>query len=167
MMADFGLPVSAGNFRFQAETRIVERLVHNVQYNGTVLDLGSGVGYWAEVFARHFSRVVAIEGSNVLYPSLATRCSPYDNLRAIHGNVLSFEPYVQMQMGCELIKKWKAFVSERFQMLQLTGSLTYWAMRLCYPLIKRLPKTLGIPFPYLENHFFVLKIKLVVNKENI
>ncbi len=249
MLADFGFPMSAGDFRFQAEIRTVERLLHNVQYNGTVLDLGSGVGYWAEEFARRFSRVVAVEGSNALYPALEARCTPYDNIRAIHGNVLSFEPdghyslvfvggllmyldendviallqklipclgpdgiilcrestvrgetvtrtgdypvvyrsvqdykrifkqcgltlehieknepYALMQMGCELIKKWKAFVPERFQMLRVVGSLTYWAMRLGDPWIKRLPKVLGIPFPYLENHFFVLETKSVVNK---
>ncbi len=240
MMDGFGFPVSAGDFRFRAEARIVRRLLNRVEHNGTVLDLGSGVGYWAEEFARSFSRVVAIEGSNALYPALEQRCAPYPNILAIHGNVLSFEPdgqyslvflggllmyldesdvialvqklipclgpdgiilcrestvrdetvtragdysvvyrsvldyqrifkqcgltlkhvernepYVLMQMGCELIKKWKAWVPERFQMLGLVGPLVYWGLRLGNPWVKHLPKILGNPFPVLENHYFV------------
>ncbi len=241
MMDGFGFPVSAGDFRFRAEARIVRRLLSHVEHNGTVLDLGSGVGYWAEEFARSFSQVVAIEGSNALYPALEQRCAPYPNIQAIHGNVLSFEPdgqyslvflggllmyldendviallqklipclgsdgiilcrestvrgktvtrtgdypvvyrsvpdyqrifkqcgltsrhiernepYVLMQMGCELIRKWKALVPPRFQMLAVVGPLVYWSLRLGNPWVRRLPQILGIPFPNLENHFFVL-----------
>jgi SAM-dependent methyltransferase len=241
MMDGFGFPVSAGNFRFREEVRIVRRLLGGVEHNGTVLDLGSGVGYWAEEFANSFSQVVAVEGSNALYSALEDRCDPYSNIRAVHGNVLSFdpddqyslvflggllmyldendviallqkliphlgsdgvilcrestvrgetvtrtgdypvvyrsvsdykrifkqcgltlkhaernEPYVLMQMGCELIKKWKRFAPKSFQALQIVGRLTYWGLRLGAPLIKRLPKVLGVPFPSLENHFFVL-----------
>jgi hypothetical protein len=43
------------------------------------------------------------------------------------------------------------------QMLRVMGPLTYWAMRLGNPWINHLPKALGIPFPELENHFFVLE----------
>ena len=249
MMNDFGFPVSAGDFRFQAESRIVRRLLSSVERGGTVLDLGSGVGYWAEEFAHNFSRVVAVEGSSVLYVALEKRCTPYPNVRAIHGNVLSFEPdghysliflggllmyldendviallqkliprlgpegiilcrestvrgktvtrtgdypvvyrsvpeykrifeqcgltlehvernepYVLMQMGCELIKKWKRAVPESLHALQTVGRLTYWGMRLGAPLIKRLPKVLGIPFPSLENHFFVLGATPITNE---
>ncbi len=241
MMDGFGFPASAGDFRFHAETRIVRRLLRGIEHDGTVLDLGSGVGYWAEEFARSFSQVVAVEGSNALYPALEERCAPHSNIHTIQGNVLSFdpggnyslvflggllmyldendviallqklipclgsdaiilcrestvrgatvtrtgdypvvyrsvsdykrifkqcgltlkhvernEPYVLMQMGCELIKKWKWAVPVPFQALQIMGRLTYWGMRLGAPLIKRLPKILGIPFPGLENHFFVL-----------
>jgi hypothetical protein len=53
MMDGFGFPASAGHFRFRAESRIVKRLLRNVDQNGAVLDLGCGVGYWAEVFARN------------------------------------------------------------------------------------------------------------------
>lgn len=236
-----GFPASAGNYRFREEIRIVRRLLRGIEHNGTVLDLGSGVGYWTEEFAHSFSQVVAVEGSNAFYPSLEQRCAPYANIRAIHGNVLSFEPdghyslvflggllmyldendviallqklipclgpdgiilcrestiqgemvtragdysvvyrsvpdykrifkqcgltlrhvernepYVLMQMGCELIKKWKQFVPESLQALQIMGRLAYWSMRLGAPWINRLPKVLGIPFPGLENHFFVL-----------
>lgn len=241
MMDGFGFPVSAGDFRFRAETRIVQRLLSWVGRNGTALDLGSGVGYWAEEFAHSFSQVVAGEGSNALYPTLQERCAPYANIHTIHGNVLSFEPdghykliflggllmyldehdviallqklipylgpdgiilcrestvrgetvtrtgnypvvyrsvpnyqrifkqcgltlkhlernepYALMQMGCELIKKWKAWAPKRFQMLGVVGPLVYWGLRLGNPWIKRLPKILGFPFPNLENHYFVL-----------
>jgi len=241
MMDGFGFPVSAGDFRFRVEARIVRRLLSRVEHNSTVLDLGSGAGYWAKEFARSFSRVVAVEGSNALYRALEQRCAPYSNIRAIHGNVLSFEPdghyslvflggllmyldetdvitllqklipclgpdgiilcrestvrgetvtrtgdypvvyrsvpdyqrifkqcgltlrhvernepYVLMQMGCELIKKWKRVIPKPLQALPIVGGLTYWGMRLGAPWIKRLPKALGVPFPVLENHYFVL-----------
>jgi len=249
MMDGFGFPVSAGDFRFRSEARIVRRLLGNVKHNGTVLDLGSGVGYWAEEFARSFSAVVAVEGSNALYPALEQRCAPYANIRTMHGNVLSFEPdghislvflggllmyldetdviallqklipclapegiilcrestvrgktvtrtgdypvvyrsvldyqrifkqcgltsrhiernepYVLMQMGCELIKKWKALVSPRLQMLAVVGPLVYWSLRLGNPWVMKLPKMLRTPFPDLENHFFVLGTRPVVNE---
>ena len=242
MMDGFGFPASAGHFRFRAESRIVKRLLRNVDQNGAVLDLGCGVGYWAEVFARRFSRVVAVEGSGALYQALEERSAAYPNIRPVLGNVLSFEPdghyslvflggllmyldeehviallrnlvaclepggvilcrestvrgetetragdypvvyrsvqdyrrifrqcglrvrqternepYVLIQIGCELIKKWKGLVPEPVQMLRIIGPLTYWAMRLGNPWINHLLKALEIPFPKLENHFFVLE----------
>jgi len=242
MMDDFGFPMGAGDFRFRTEARIVRRLLRDEKHNGTVLDLGSGVGYWAEEFARRFSRVVAIEGSQTLYQALKDRCARYSNIRTIHGDVLSFEPdgpyslvffggllmyidehdmetllqklipclepdgiilcrestvrgetvtrtgnysvvyrsvpdytrifkqcgltlkhlernepYVLIQMGCELIEKWKRIVPEPLQALRIVGRLTYWGIRLGTPWITRLPQVLGVPFPYLENHFFVLR----------
>ncbi|NOZ09778.1 MAG: methyltransferase domain-containing protein [Gammaproteobacteria bacterium] len=252
MMDGFGFPVSAGDFRFRAEARIVRRLLARVEHNGAVLDLGSGIGYWAGEFARRFSQVVAVEGSNALYPALEEQCALYANIRTIHGNVLSFEPdghyslvflggllmyldeddvttllqklipclgpdgiilcrestvrakrvthtgvypvvyrsvpdykrifkqcgltlkhvernepYVLMQMGCELIKKWKRFVPEPFHSLQIVGRLTYWGIRLGAPWIKRLPRIFGIPFPSLENHFFVLGTEPIVNEQAV
>ena len=92
MMDGFGFPVSAGNYRFKAESQIVQRLLSNVVRSGTVLDLGSGVGYWAEQFAKEFSKVIAVEGSGVLYQALAKRRTPYTNLTTVNGNALSFEP---------------------------------------------------------------------------
>ena len=249
MMDGFGFPLSAGDFRFRAEVRVVRRLLHGVAHKGPVLDLGSGVGYWAEELARSFSRVDAVEGSNPLYQALEKRCAPYSNIRAMHGNVLSFapdghyslvflggllmylderdviillkkltpclepggiilcrestvrgetvtrtgdypvvyrsvpdykrifeqcglslkhlernEPYVLMQMGCELIGKWKQVIPEPLQALPILGRLTYWGLRLGAPWIKRIPKILGIPFPRLENHFFVLGTGPIVNE---
>ena len=241
MMDGFGFPVSAGDYRFRAESQIVRRLLRNVARNGTVLDLGSGVGYWAEQFAGDFSRVIAVEGSGVLYQALKERCAPYSNVSTVHGDALPFEPegdvsvvflggllmyldeadvvallqrliphldaggiilcrestvrgatvkqegdypvvyrsvssyqrifkqcgltlrhvernepYVLMQMGCELVKKWKKIVPQSLQLLPVVGRLIYWGMRLGNPWVQRLPNRLGISFPNLENHFFVL-----------
>ena len=241
MMDGFGFPVSAGDFRFRAESRIVRRLTRNLNPNPVVLDLGSGVGHWAKQFAQDFSQVVAVEGSRVLYQALKERCAGYPNVRPVLGDVLSFElddkydlvflggllmyldesnviallqrlapclepggiilcrestirgetvtrdgeypvvyrsvsvyrelfkrsglivqhvernePYVLMQMASELIKKWKEFVPARFQGLRIVGPLAYGGMRLGNPWITRPPRALGIPFPKLENHFFVL-----------
>ncbi len=91
MMDGFGFPTAAGKFRFRSESRIVRRLLQEVDPESVVLDLGSGIGYWAEEFARRFSRVVAVEGSSALYQALKQRCSAYPNIRPVHGNVLSFE----------------------------------------------------------------------------
>ncbi len=241
MMDGFGFPVSAGNFRFREESRIVRRLTQDVDPNGVALDLGSGIGYWAEQFARDYSRVVAVESSSALYQALKDRCAGYANVRPVLGDVLSFEPdgkydlvflggllmyldeddviallqrlvpclqpgaiilcrestvrgetvtrdgaypvvyrsvpvyrdlfkrcglivqdvernepYVLLQMACELIKKWKEFVPESFQALRIVGPLAYGAMRLGNPWIMRLSGALEISFPTLENHFFVL-----------
>ncbi len=243
-MDGFGLPASAGRFRFRAESKIVQRLIHSskTDYNGAVLDLGSGVGYWTEYFAKQFGKVVAVEASVPLYESLVQRCSPYTNVLSINTDVLSFEPegrfsliflggilmylnecdvitllqkvtsylepngvilcrestvqngtvtrkatyqavyrsvetytqifnkgglsvakvelnvpYVLMQIGCESIKKWKANVPEKRQGLSTLGFLVYWGLRSGYPWITRLPAKMGIAFPDLTNHFFVLR----------
>ena len=241
MMDGFGFPLSAGDFRFRAESQIVRRLTRDLDSKELALDLGSGIGYWAEQFAHDFSQVVAVEGSPALYQALEERCAGYSNVRPELGDVLSFEldgkydlfflggllmyldesdviallgrlapclrpggmilcrestvrgetvtregeypvvyrsvavysdlfkrcglilqhvernePYVLLQMACELIKKWKRFVPARFQLLRIAGGLAYGGMRLGNPWIMRLPSALGIPFPTLENHFFVL-----------
>jgi trans-aconitate methyltransferase len=241
MMDDFGFPPSAGDFRFRAESRIVRRLTRDVKRDGAVLDLGSGIGVWAEDFARRFSLVTAVEGSRTLFQSLQKRCTAVPNLRPIHGDVMTFEPaarydlvflggllmylnekdvldllrklapciepdgmilcrestvrgtvvalrgdyqvvyrsvsdyrrifgqcglslrhvernepYVLIEMGSELVEKWRKTVPERFQALRAVGHLTYFGLRLGNPWITRIPKALGIAFPMLENHFFIL-----------
>jgi trans-aconitate methyltransferase len=98
MMDDFGFPASAGNFRFLAESRIVERLTGNVKQDGAVLDLGSGIGTWAERFAQRFFQVTAVEGSRTLFDALQKRATPYVNLRTIHGDVMTFEPDAKFDM---------------------------------------------------------------------
>jgi trans-aconitate methyltransferase len=98
MMDDFGFPASAGDFRFRAEFRIVQRLIGGVKQEGAVLDLGSGIGVWAESFARRFSQVTAMEGSSTLFGSLQKRCAPYANLRPILGDVMTFEPDAQYDL---------------------------------------------------------------------
>ena len=92
MMDGFGFPAGAGRFRFHGESKIVSRLIRKLDRGGIALDLGCGVGYWAEYFARHFARVVAVEASLPLYESTRQRCTPYPNVAAIHGDVLAFEP---------------------------------------------------------------------------
>ena len=66
-------------------------------------------------------------------------------------------PYVLMQMGCELVKKWKALMPTRLQCLPVVGRLVYWGLRLGYPWITRVPTALGLAYPELTNHFFVLQ----------
>ncbi len=242
MMDGFGFPASAGRFRFAAERRIVNRLIPPESSNDCALDLGSGIGYWAEHFARRFSQVVAVEASRPLYDALEKRCSPHANVVLIHDDVMAFQPtdqydliflggllmylnnddvislmkklipslspggvilcrettvqqgtitrqgdyqavyrsvsdyksiffecdlsvlklnvntpYVLMQMGCELIKKWKALLPRSLQCLPLVGRLTYWGLRLGYPWITRVPTTFGLAFPKLTNHFILLQ----------
>ena len=242
MMDGFGFPAGAGQFRFQAECKIVNRLIQGLDRDGCVLDLGSGIGFWAEYFARRFSRVVAVEASLPLYETLRDRCAPYPNIKTIQDNVMRFHPedtydvvflggmlmylneedvisllrrltpslepgglilcrettvrqgtitrqgdyqavyrsvadyeriftacalsistvqrnvpYVLMQMGCELVKKWTTVMPARLQCMPLVGRLAYWGLRLGYPWITRVPATLGLAYPELNNHFFVLQ----------
>ena len=242
MMDGFGFPDGAGQFRFQAECKIVNRLIQGLDRDGCVLDLGSGIGFWAEYFARRFSRVVAVEASQPLYEALKDRCSPYPNIKTIRDDVMRFHaedrcvavflggllmylneadvisllkrltsflqpgglilcrettvrqgtitrqgdyqavyrsvanyeriftacalsissvqrnvPYVLMQMGCELVKKWTTVVPARLQCIPLVGRLAYWGLRLGYPWITHVPAALGLAYPELNNHFFVLQ----------
>ncbi len=243
MMDGFGFPASAGLFRFRAEKAIVHELVQGLDRNGTVLDIGCGIGYWAGYFAKNFQKVIAIESSRPLYDALKQRCSSYSNIETIHGNVEKFEPkesyelvflggmlmylnendvnillqkimpalqpgaiilcrestvregvvtrkgeyqavyrsvqtyenifrkcgldvirvkkntpYILMQMGCELIKKWKSIVPDPLQLIPIAGYLVYWGLRLGNPWITQIAEKMGIDFPELENHFFVLQV---------
>jgi protein-L-isoaspartate O-methyltransferase len=94
MMDGFGFPASAGKYRFDTECEIVQRLIRNAKIgsDGTVLDLGSGVGFWAEHFAQRFEKVIAIEASTPLYEAMATRCSQYPNATLINHDVRGFKP---------------------------------------------------------------------------
>ena len=91
MMDGFGFPASAGEFRFQAERRIVNRLIQGIDHH-CVLDLGCGIGHWAEYFAHHFTKVVAVEASASLFKAMVRQCRVHTNVTPIQGNVLSFEP---------------------------------------------------------------------------
>jgi len=244
MMEGFGFPASAGRFRFHAESVIVQQLIRNakVDITGAVLDLGSGVGYWAEFFALTFKKVIAVEASTRLYETMVQRCSSYDNITPIHDDVLSFKPegrfsliflggllmylkendviallrklksflnpegiilcrettvrngtvtrdgdyqavyrsvqtylslfnrcdltvaqtclnvpYILMQMGCELIKKWTANMPRNLQIVPAVGHLAYWGLRLGNPWITHIPSVMGIDFPELTNHFFLVR----------
>lgn len=93
MMEGFGFPTGAGQYRFDAETGIVRRLTRGLDDNGSVLDLGSGIGCWTEHFARRFGSVVSVEASPTLYQTMKRRCAPYPNVLAVHSDVLRFEPH--------------------------------------------------------------------------
>ena len=84
MMDGFGFPAAAGRFRFRAETRIIQRLIPGQNQNGTVLDLGSGIGHWAVHFSQRFAKVVAVEGSapggaTSSVQATVTRCHAYSS----------------------------------------------------------------------------------------
>jgi protein-L-isoaspartate O-methyltransferase len=244
MMDGFGFPASAGNYRFDAERKIVDRLIRSASVNsdGTVLDLGGGVGFWAEYFAHRFCKVISVESSVPLYEAMKARCSRYANATLVNDDVLAFRPegrysliflggilmylnegdvvallqrvmtsldpggivlcrestvrrgiltrqgdyqvvyrsaetyshrfgqcglsvdhvelnrpYCLMQMGCEFIKKWKASVPGALQAVPLIGGLTYRALRMGGTRLTRLPHAMGIGFPELTNHFFILR----------
>ncbi len=91
MMDGYGFPASTGQFRFQAEREIVERLIKGTNSN-SMLDLGCGIGCWAEYFSHHFSKVIAVEASESLFNVTEQKCAPLTNVTPIRGDVLSFEP---------------------------------------------------------------------------
>ena len=92
MMDGFGFPASAGRFRFRREQEAVARAIKGLPSRCSVLDLGSGVGFWTEYFAHRFAHVVSVEASAILYSSLTDRCSRYQNVKTCKGDVLLFEP---------------------------------------------------------------------------
>ena len=124
MMDGYGFPASAGNYRFGIEAQIIEKLIQSVDRNGAALDLGSGMGYWAEEFARSFARVDALEGSSSLYTELEKRCSQHSNMRAFYGNALSFQP------------------DQRYQLIFLGGLLMYLDENYVIVLLRRLRQCL-------------------------
>jgi len=72
-------------------------------------------------------------------------------------NVKINTPYVLMQMGCEFVKKWKVLMPTPLQCLPVVGRLVYWGLRLGYPWITHISTALGVTYPELTNHFFVLQ----------
>ncbi len=92
MMDGFGFPSSAGHFRFRGELKAVTKSVGNLRSSISVLDLGSGMGFWTEYFAQRFARVVSVEASPTLYESLRQRSSSYPNVTPVNDDALSFKP---------------------------------------------------------------------------
>ena len=125
MMDGFGFPPAAGLFRFNAEREIVRRLVRGLDRTGTVLDLGSGIGFWAEEFAHHFAAVVAVEASTALCDALRVRCAARPNVRVVHGDVLSFEP------------------DDRYELVFLGGMLMYLNDREAIALLRKIVPALN------------------------
>ena len=243
VMDGFGFPPGAGQFRFCNEQKVVSRLMRRSRRQGTALDLGSGVGHWAEFFSQEFAHVVAVEASQQLYRTLEQRCRSLPNVTPRHQNALSLEPcrsyeivftggllmylndsdvvgllkklrpclgpgglvicrestvrggtltrdgeyqaiyrsvpiyerlfresgfdvvsvepnlpYILMQMGCELIKRWRTIAPQQWQFIPVLGRLTYLALRLGNPWLARIPAILGSSFPELTNHFFALRV---------
>jgi SAM-dependent methyltransferase len=93
----------------------------------------------------------------VVYRSVQTYSSLFSKCGLSVDHVEFNTPYLLMQMGCEFIKRWKAIVPRPLQAMPLVGGLTYRVLRMGGAGLTRLPDALGIDFPMLTNHFFVLK----------
>ena len=97
----------------------------------------------------------------VVYRSVETYQSIFSAAGFDVVNVKDNAAYIGLQMACELVRRWKARVPERFWCLPVIGRLAYWGLRLGYPwntkLIPRMLSGLGREFPSLTNHFFVLR----------
>jgi trans-aconitate methyltransferase len=124
MMDGYGFPASAGKYRLDVEEQVVDKFIQNLDRRGAALDLGSGMGFWAEIFARSFARVDALEGSSSLYAELEKRCSQQNNMRAFLGDVLSFQP------------------DQRYQLIFLGGLLMYLDEKDVVVLLKRMKQYL-------------------------
>jgi len=132
MMDGFGFPASAGHFRFQREQEAVALAIKGLPSRSSVLDLGSGVGFWTEYFAHRFAHVVSVEASPVLYSSLVDRCSRCPNVTTINGDVLSFEP--QEKFGLVFLGGLLMYLQEhdaRVLLERLAPNLESGAMILC------------------------------------
>ena len=101
MMDGFGFPPSAGSYRFDAEREIVDRLIDDagVGLDGKVLDLGSGVGFWAEYFAQRFGEVVAIEASTPICSATSTGFQRGSRNRHPVGRVVSHSVVRRASIG--------------------------------------------------------------------
>ena len=100
----------------------------------------------------------------VVYRSIETYRSILEGAGFDVVSIQANTAYINVQMACELVKKWKALVSERFQCLSVVGRIMYWGLRLGYPwntrLIPWLFARMGREFPQLTNHFFILRPKV-------
>ena len=106
--------------------------------------------------------VKAFQGEyQVVYRSVETYRSLFVDAGFDVVSVQANRAYINVQMACELIKKWKALVPDRFRCLPVVGRLAYWGLRIGYPWNTRLIPWLlagtGREFPMLTNHFFVLR----------
>ncbi len=132
MMDGFGFPASAGRFRFRREQDAVARTIESIPTSCSVLDLGSGVGFWTEYFARRFATVVSVEASPVLYSALKESCSRFPNVTTYNGDVLSFES--QEKFGLVFLGGLLMYLNEhdaRVLLERLAPSLEPGALVLC------------------------------------
>lgn len=102
-------------------------------------------------------RVTCTENYPVIYRSVSDYQHIFSQCGLTLKQVKRNEPYVLIQMGCELVKKWKHVVPEPLQALPVVGRLIYLSLRLGTGWITYLPKVFGLSFPRLENHFFLLE----------
>jgi len=98
MMDGLGFPQGDGNFRFLDEIEIVQQLIKDLDQNGTVLDMGCGIGCWTEYFAKSFNKVIAIESSEPLCNATKELCAPLPNVKATNEDVMTFEPKDQYEL---------------------------------------------------------------------
>ncbi len=132
MMDGFGFPASAGRFRFRREQEAVARTVKSLPSSCSVLDLGSGVGFWTEYFAQRFATVVSVESSPALYSAIRDRCSHYPNVTIHNSDALSFEP--QEKFGLVFLGGLLMYLNEhdvRVLLERLAPNLDSGAMILC------------------------------------
>jgi len=127
---------------------LLERMTSFLEPGGIVLCRESTVR--SGILTRQGDYQVAYRSVQI-YSSLFGKCG----LSVDHVELN--RPYFLMQMGCELINKWKASVPESFQAARLVGGLVYRALRMGGAPLTRLPDAMGIDFPVLTNHFFVLR----------
>ena len=127
---------------------LLERVTPFLEPGGIVLCRESTVR--SDTLTRHGDYQVVYR-SVQNYSSLFSKCG----LSVDHVELNT--PYFLMQMGCEFIKKWKAVVPVSLQAVPLVGGLTYRMLRMGGAWLTRLPGALGIDYPVLTNHFFVLR----------
>jgi len=92
MMDGFGFPMEAGKSRIKGEREIVDAFVKEIPPTVAALDLGSGMGYWTDYFAKRFNKVISVESSTSLYKGLLRNVQSLSNVKAIHTNVLKYKP---------------------------------------------------------------------------
>jgi trans-aconitate methyltransferase len=92
-----------------------------------------------------------------VYRSVASYSRIFEEAGLSVSSVELNAPYALLQMGCESVRKWQETVPKAMQWTRIVGPLTYWALRLSGPLAVRAPEALGLQFPRLTNHFFVLQ----------
>jgi len=143
MMDGFGFPSSAGQFRFQAECRIVKQLIQEQGINfHNLLDLGCGIGYWTKYFAQQFKKVTAVEASTPLFEAMVQRCATCPNVNPVQGDVLLFEP------------------EENYSMVFLGGMLMYLNEQDVIALLRRL-------IPFLEKGGVILCRETTVREGSV
>lgn len=107
--------------------------------------------------------LIKIVNYQVIYRSVNHYKSIFDKCELILVAEELNKGYISVQMSCEVMKRGKKLIPERYWNLRVMGFILYWIFRLGYPQnIKFWNSSLekiGIEFPVLLNHFFVLKPK--------